>query len=324
MTATSSRLVTQESNPEFSGPKHQATQSPMLCSDVAFRHSGWVNRRTEVLSALRSLHPKLERVLRFDACGSNAWVLRCTSDPDVYKIAADYCHDRWCQPCAGSRGRAIARNIVAHLGKRPYKFLTLTIKTDNLDLAESVAKLYDSFRRLRTTVMWKRAVSGGAAFCEIKWRPGAERWHPHLHLIIESKYMPKRQLVKHWLRITKDSFIVDIQAGKSADHAARYVAGYCTKALDRSIFGNQARLAESMNALSGRRLCLTFGDWRGLRLTDTTDESTWDAVARLTTIQERALEGNEESIRILNSLERIAEWDQMSLPKPPTRSRDGP
>jgi hypothetical protein len=44
-----------------------------------------------------------KRVERFDACGSNAWVIRDANDPEHYAVASDHCRDRFCQACATER-----------------------------------------------------------------------------------------------------------------------------------------------------------------------------------------------------------------------------
>lgn len=301
------------------------TLSPeALTSDVAFRHSGWHRQRLAVADALASICPDSDRLERFVYCGANAWIAKDQDNPEHVRIVADYCHDRWCRPCAAARGRRIARQVLHRLGRRDARFVTLTIKTDELDLQKCVRKLYTSFQTLRRRGLWKRCVTGGCAFCEIKWHPEARRWHPHLHCIVEGKYIPHRALQADWHDITADSYIVDVRAIENREKVTWYVANYATKSLDPQLYKHADRLVEAMSCLHGRRLCLTFGTWRGLKLTEDGDPITWVAIESLAAVRQRARHGDEAAIMVLASLKGVDPWRPTPTRTQPEKPRAGP
>ena len=287
--------------------------------DVFFRHSGWLRDRRRVHTALTTVFPGSTREDRFRNCGSNAWVVRNEQDPTAWAVVSDHCHDRFCRPCAAFRGRTIASNVADHLQDRQYRFLTLTIKTTDLTLKQGVDKLYRSFAALRRTKIWLDKVVGGCAVCEVKPKDGTDGWHPHLHAIIEGRFLPLKLIRKHWLRITGDSFIVDIAIGRDAASAARYVSKYITKPFDNDTTRRPHRLIEAIKALHGRRLVSTFGNWRGQRLTEHQPNGTWIRVGTLGQLRQRAQNGDDFALNLLTYL-----YDSQSHTGFPTPTERGP
>lgn len=285
--------------------------------EVAFRHSGWLHDRTRVRQAIYGEFGYGPRLDRFDNCGANAWVIRRDDDPTVVAIVSDHCHDRFCRPCASFKGRVIANNIKAVIGTRQFRFVTLTIKTTDLTLKQGVDKLYRSFGALRRTKLWKQRVDGGCAVCEVKPRGSGAGWHPHLHLVLQGRFLPQRALSNVWFRITRDSYIVDVRMGKRADDAASYVAKYIGKPFHSDLIRQPHRLTEAVQALHGRRMCLTFGDWRGVKLCEYAPSGTWTAIAPLSTLLETAAAGDPDACEMLHYLERTQPW--RNLPKPNIR-----
>lgn len=270
--------------------------------DVLFRHSGWLHDRKRVFTALLEAFPHSTRTERFRNCGLNAWVIRSEDEPDRYAVVSSHCHDRFCRPCAAFRGRVIANNVAAFLDRREYRFVTFTIKTTDLTLKEGVDKLYRSFAAIRRSKLWTERVRGGCAVCEVKPKAGGAGWHPHLHCIVEGKYLPLKPLRKLWMKITGDSFIVDVVYGRSADDAARYVAKYIAKPFDDGTTRAPHRLLEAIVALHGRRLLTTFGTWRGARLTQWQPHGTWVRVCPLHELTRHAREGDPEARALLKHL----------------------
>lgn len=283
--------------PEGLGPG-----DPALDSDQSFRHSGWLRDRKRVHEALRELDPNSNRLARFADCGSNAWVMYHPEKPGQYRVAANQCRDRFCLPCAKQRGRTIANSILTHLQDRQFRFITLTIRTQGLSLRDSIKKLYQSFSKLKTRAPWKGAVAGGVAICEIKYANDRRRWHPHLHILAEGGYMPQRSLSAAWHKCTGDSFICDIRLGADATAAARYVTKYVAKPLSSDVLRSVVALPEAVRALKGRRLCLTFGTWKGVQLTDTPSPEGWITIAPLATLRQQAAAGEPAATSILASL----------------------
>lgn len=233
----------------------------------------------------------------------NAWVLRSRTNHERYKIASDRCHDRFCQPCANLRSRTIAANVRFALSGKPARFLTLTLADDNDAVEDTIRKLVSCFARLRARKLWKGTQEGGCSFVEIKRSSNADRWNVHLHVITEGKYMPHAELSKAWKAITGTSHIVDIRAVKNVDHAARYVTKYASKPMDPSVTRHAVHLQAAIKALTGRRLCTTFGTWRTMPLTAEPTEEAWEIVAPLAEILERAARGDGFSAAIITLLQ---------------------
>lgn len=273
-----------------------------LSSACCLRHRSWWHDRLRVYRALELAYPDKLRSVRFGSCGANAHVEVSDTDPPEYRLAAEHCRDRWCRPCQRERGRIIAANIVEHLDGGFCRFLTLTIRTRDLSLSDAVHKLYRSFAKLRQTVWWRSRVTGGCATCEIKRTRDGLGWHPHLHLLVQGEYLPQGWLAKKWLAITGDSYIVDIFAVQDGVKAARYVTKYLSKPVPASIVRNPDDLLEAIQALTGRHLVLTFGSWRGLKLTHTESPAAWTQLCTYRELVDKASAGETESRRILSHL----------------------
>lgn len=273
-----------------------------LSSACALRHRSWWHDRLRVYRALEACFPDKLRPFRFGSCGINAHVEASDADPPDYRLVSENCRDRWCRPCQRERGRIIAANIVEHLAGRPCRFLTLTIRTHELTLAEAVRKLYTSFSKLRQTIWWKSRVTGGCATCEIKRTRDGLGWHPHLHLLVQGEYLPQGWLAQKWHGITGDSYIVDIFAVEDTAKAARYITKYLSKPVPSSIVRNQADLQEAVLALTGRHLVMTFGSWRGVKLTRTESQAGWTQLCTYRDLVAKAEAGETESRRILSHL----------------------
>lgn len=298
-----------EERPVFAGHPPAPTEV-----ETTFRHSGWQPTRKRVREALMSPNNTLARLEAFERCGSDAWVLRSKTDPDRLTIVASNCHDRFCLPCSQDRAALIKSNLLAILrAKQPpqgeprqynLRFVTLTILTrPDDDLRESITNLYTWFKALRSTMFWKRCVTGGAAFCEIKWMPLTQRWHPHLHVFTEGSWIEQDDLREEWRRITKTSHIVHVRDLENDRKAANYVAKYASKPLGNSFSDSVERIAEAIDALRGRKLCSCFGSWMKYRLLKTEPLDDWEPIGRYSTLVQRAQQGNADAIRIVSQLD---------------------
>jgi len=285
----------------------------VLASGIVFRHSGWWQDRARVAQALGDVFPTGPRIDRFLWCGQDAFVEVSNTDPPEYRIASIRCRDRWCRVCGSERGRHIAANLVDHLQGRVIRFLTLTIKTDELTLAQAINKLYRSFAKLRLTRLWKRCVVGGAAVCEIKRTVDQLRWHPHLHILVEGKYIPQDDLRRHWFKLTGDSYIVHIKPVPDQAQAAGYLTKYLSKPVPAEIVRNIDWLQESIVALNGRRMVTTFGGWRGVKLTEVPDRGVWAKLCSLRELADRAGRGDQRCRHILRHLLAQHNLDPESL-----------
>jgi hypothetical protein len=262
-------------------------------------HAGWRHTRSQVFDALRRTEQPAARVQAFAECGSTAIILQSRDNPSDWKIAGSRCHDRFCQRCAGARAHAIAYNVIDYLADRETRFLTLTVKHDDASLAMMLDHLTRSFRTLRRRPLWKKCVTGGVAFLEIKWSAASQSWHPHFHILIVGKYLDWQKLKAEWWRITGDSHVIDIRAIRNRDQAFHYVCKYASKPLNNTFANRPPLLDEAIRALRGRKLAHTFGDCRGLVLIEKPDDAAWEPRGSLNDWIKRARRGDAEAQNVL-------------------------
>jgi hypothetical protein len=235
----------------------------------------------------------------FELCGRFATVQEAQDGSKRYRVRSMRCKNRFCPACGVERARMVAQAVGAKCAGDLVRFVTLTVRHKDEPLNVLLKKLLDSFKRLRRTPEWMRAVKGGIGFVEVKYGTG---WHPHLHLLVTGWYLPHEELSRAWLRCTKDSTIVDIRAVKDRKEVVYYVAKYAGKPLAHEVVREHDRLTEVIEVLSKRKLVFTFGAWRGWRVKDEEKKCTWVDVAPLHVVMDRAELGDPEALRILDSI----------------------
>lgn len=304
---------------------HDIAPPPLTDIERGFRHSHWHRHRTRISNALARLPLAQDRKERFDCCGHTAWVMQSAENPDVLKVSAEYCHDRFCNPCQHTRARLIAENMKDYIGNKQIRMITLTVATDGLSLPDSLKILYDGFRHLRRTKLWKSKVFGGCAFLEVKRSATSERWHPHLHILCEGLYIETGHLALTWHNITKTSFIVDVRLVGSPDKVCDYVVKYLTKPMALRYTNHEHLLDETMMALKGRRSILAFGTWYRLKLNQPISTDTWRFICTLDELIKRSNSNELFAQRVLATLTEHAPWpDTLTNPKPSPRSPPSP
>lgn len=267
-----------------------------------FRHTGWQHHRYRVYQSLLRTDAGIDRIWNFTQCGRHSYVVQNPDDPEDYRITGSTCHDRFCLPCANSRASTIAMNVLDHLAAKECRFVTLSLKADDRPLHVLLKEITRCFCKLRTRRLWKKTQVGGVAFIEVKWIRDTGEWNVHLHVLTQGRYMLKRKLSAQWYAITANTYVVDIKFVNDRKHVSRYVSKYASKPLHASVLRDDDALDAAIVAFKGKRLCTTFGSWRGLLLTDHPTESAWDYVDTLSSLIDRGLRGDPEAIRVLNSL----------------------
>ena len=278
----------------------ESLPQPNLCQ--TFRHSGWKPQRRKVFASMVRTGQTDRRTTSFAQCGSHAYVLKSPEPPHRYKVAGSTCHDRLCTPCANTRSRIVAHNVLERIGKDRVRFLTLTVATDAMNLSEAIDHLTTSFTKLRKRKDWKLHVKGGVAFLEIKWNEPTQRWHPHLHCLTQGTFWHYKDVSNAWLQSSGDSPIVHITLVKDTRNVGSYVTKYACKPLNSSYLKDDSRLDEAILALKGRRLATTFGRWRGIALTDRSECEAWDNIGSLRDWIVSAAQGDAEGLAIMASL----------------------
>ncbi len=320
----------EESNVESAGDPSHSFDFETLAGDIAWRHTHWRSTRRRTIDALATLAQRVydtppqrdisqRRLHAFIDCGSSAWVQVSRDDPNRFRITCARCHDRFCLPCANEKARVAAARLHAKIQGTPHRFLTLTLHTDTDSLADSLSRLLKSFRKLRQRAFWKRHVKGGIAIVEVTYNHDRKRWHPHLHVVVAGRYMAKADIGKEWYAVTGDSWIVDIRLIRDDNTASKYLAKYATKGYNASVTKTFETLTTALVAMRGRRLLITFGTWRGFRITDPESDESWLPVASLTRLRAQATDGDQEALWILAHI-----TFPISLRSPPTDPRPPP
>lgn len=193
---------------------------------------------------------------------------RCCTEPavisvdqgDRYYLAEARCKSRVCPRCSRIRAKSLSTRIakLVRLMDAP-RFLTLTVRSTDADLAHQVKSLRRRFAAMRRRPEWSDRVKGGIYTIEITFNSDTERWHPHLHAIIDGIYFPQAELLETWERIVGDHAGVDIRAVHGIRKLANYLACYVAKSCDLGNLSSD-RLPEWAVATHGLRLAQTFGD----------------------------------------------------------------
>lgn len=217
----------------------------------------------EEMSAVEQLYRLLSMsfsAARLSECRQSSWFARHNATGKV-SVLAKSCHVRFCPLCGKSRRNAIQANTYKWLRSATFpKMVTLTMAHCDDLLAMQLDRLYKAFKDLRRLSLWKKNVTGLIWFFELKLT-GKGEWHPHLHILIDGRYLPQRALSRAWKKKTGDSYIVDVRAVKDKKKAAFYVSKYATKPI--SVKNVPAALyREFFGGMSKRRLCGAAGTAR--------------------------------------------------------------
>jgi hypothetical protein len=104
-----------------------------------------------------------------------------------------------------------------------------------------------------------------------------------------------------WHAITGDSYIVDVRSVPNPEAAIQYVTKYASKPFHPSLFENQTILQEAVLALQGRRMAISFGNFKGLQMTDNMSEDAWEFLDELESLARRAASGDLAAEKIIKA-----------------------
>lgn len=231
-------------------------------------------------------------------CRTRAWFVRNEETGHV-RIASKQCRLRWCFHCGEARQQFITQAVYPwySMATQP-KLLTVTLKHTRLPLPEQIDFLYKSFAKLRNRKICKDAIRGGIWFFQVTYNQKRREWHPHIHALLDSNFIPHEKLMPIWHKITGDSTIVHIRAvdnpKKTLAHNARYAAR--PSALIKI---PEFLWPELYNAFSGRRICGTWGTARtiSLRPSKPEDADKWHDIGGFRTVN--ALKDEDDNARAI-------------------------
>jgi len=213
---------------------------------------------------------------RLSACRSRSWFSR-HEDTGKVRVFTTTCKLRWCPMCNAARKNWLRKSVGAWIEDiTEPKFMTLTLRHCDKPLADQIRLLYTYFRNLRRSSYFNRKVSGGIWFFQLKKSDTDDLWHPHLHCVLDSDFLPHNHLSLLWERITHGSPIVDIRQVRNPESAADYVARYATSPANLNHLETDDAV-ECFRALHGKRICGTWGSARKvpLRPPVTDDKEAW-------------------------------------------------
>jgi hypothetical protein len=245
---------------------------------MRWRHAKFEHERPRIRRVLAAVPITASRLTRFDECGQHSWLYTTGGEFPQYAILGSSCRDRFCPTCQSARAKVVSDNIASMLHPAKHRFATLTLRTEHEPLVETIDRLYAAFRQLRGYEGWRRHVTGGMAICEVKRNHTLQRWHVHLHLILEGDYFRKEALSALWRAATVDSYIVDIRQIRDEREVAYYLTKYLTKPISADVLDKPSVAKEVVEGLHRRHMCMTFGKWRGLHLTQPRRVQQWSPV----------------------------------------------
>lgn len=228
-----------------------------------FRRADHKLAYTRTLDIMRPLFRHAKRVRRLELCGAHATVWHSPST-DTVAVRAYHCGMRCCPRCRethSAKTREKLNRFLALVPPHRLSMITFTLQHSDTPLSEQMDRLYASFKELRKSKIWQKAKPRGYSVLEICRSTDGLRWHPHLHLLANTPYILDDNLRAEWLRITGDSYIVDIRRVNSAsrDRHRDYLCGYLTKPATADIIMHDEILTEWIDALLHRHVLISFG-----------------------------------------------------------------
>jgi len=197
--------------------------------------------------------------------------------------------------------------------------VTLTLKHTRAPLRQQLDFLRASFRRLRQRKCWKACTYYGYGTIEITFNAHTQEWHPHLHILVNSDFIPKPAIKKAWESITRGSYIVDIRPVKSVAGVAEYITSYIAKPPPIETFDEPNLLIEYYQAIYYGRLMIQFGKKRPPLPARVDDgyPNDWLPKRTLNSVLADASRGDQASIAILAQVGRYLEpWGESDSDPP--------
>lgn len=198
---------------------------------------------------------------RLSFCRSAAYFVRHEDSGEV-QVRSKHCGLRWCPMCATSRQAWISTECERWFVKvtKP-RLVTLTLRHTDAPLSLQISNLYEYFRKFRKRKFFSDKTRGGVWFFHIKKSKNDHRWHPHLHMLIDSEFLDSKEVSKLWAKITGGSKIVHVKAVTNPTNSVKHAARYSAEPCDLSTHSLIDSL-EVFYALHGRRIAGTWGTAR--------------------------------------------------------------
>ena len=248
-----------------------------------------------------------------DCCRSP--ILFASADATNLFVHQSRCKSRVCPRCGRIRIVQLRDRLLedVKLLDDP-RFLTLTLVASDDPLQAQVDHLIASFRRLRQQRRWKIKSDRGWYFVEITYNRRTDRWHPHLHVVVDGKYYRQDMLSRDWEIASRGSTIVDIRRISKRSSIAHYVTDYVTKSQSPANVPGH-KLVEWSMTIRGLRMVQPFGRRIDRPLDHDTSEDVGPAqqiVPMMTLVHHRNL-GDDRARRLVRTVIATTQVDATCL-----------
>lgn len=210
---------------------------------------------------------------RLRYCGESGmgWIGKCELHPEHSTLYSPFwCEQRVCPACAKRRSWKLALQILEPIRRLAenapdgYRLSHVTLTTD-ISLDEDISSVRTSAKRLRVGVrtlfqaMFPDDKNMGGIIGEEFGENGRKL---HYHVLMLSKFIPKKKLISMWRKWTGGhGYIVHIRSVDDVYSAVAEVVKYCTKPMKTSgeTQDIETTLARIHAVIKGRRRIQAFG-----------------------------------------------------------------
>jgi len=227
------------------------------------------NRAKERFRRLAALNERLAKALeqtglrhlagRMRGCHTHFRRYRCGNG---HEWAWPYrpCNIRICAFEARVRSNRAAKRWGPYLARlqRPKHIVLALPSVPQGQLRDGIRALWKAFERLRRTDIWV-LVKGAVVALEVTWNERKRLWHPHLHGILDSPYLPWDELMNAWRRASRapKGEARTCWIGAADNRAIRELVKYVTKTA--SLVRYPDALEEFLTATKRMRMLRSYG-----------------------------------------------------------------
>ena len=200
---------------------------------------------------------------RISNCHGDFLVLQNRKEGNL--VARPYCCGvRLCPLCTAYRSNRSRDSITDKVGRMDNHMLwTFTMRHSSKLLSTQHKEITQWFSKLRRTKCWLDNTKGCVWVFEYAYNSKRDEWHPHIHAIVDTSFIPFFELQAHWRRITNGSHSINFKGFISEQKSIGYVLKYLTKPQNTSKWPIY-RLGEFLLCMQGRRLFGSTGSAFGL------------------------------------------------------------
>lgn len=185
------------------------------------------------------------------------------------KITSKYCKSRVCHVCNAVRAAELMRGYVSQLGKLgSLEFVTLTAPTvSRTELATEVTQRLKAFSNIIEAYRTKMKRAGtlelapnGIRKIEISYNPQQDRYHPHLHVLIDKG--AGEWLIGEWL----SRFPKAVRSAQHTTEVQRLDDGSIDPKALNEVFKYSTKIVHTTKQRKGKKGAELDPDERGVKL----------------------------------------------------------